>query len=251
MPKYDLTFHPALMNAAGSLGFAPDAYGPVDLSNLGAFVTNPVSLRPRPPARGRRFLPFPGGFLIHTGYPNPGLEAVIRRHAGRWRRAPLPVLVHLLSDSAAELAQMVRRLERVEGVAGVEVGVPADMQAENSIALAQAASGELPVVVRLPLERAAGLAAAAAAELAETGIAAASLGPPRGAIPALGQTLAHGRLYGPALFPLALAAVEALARSGLPVIGAGGVYQPSQVEAMLAAGALAVQLDSVLWRFGF
>jgi dihydroorotate dehydrogenase len=32
------------------------------------------------------------------------------------------------------------------------------------------------------------------------------------------------------------------------VIGGGGVYRPEQAQAMLAAGALAVQVDAALWR---
>jgi dihydroorotate dehydrogenase (NAD+) catalytic subunit len=112
--------------------------------------------------------------------------------------------------------------------------------------MVRSAAGELPVLARLPLER--------ILELAETaisaGAAAISLCPPRGVLPDSDGKLLRGRLYGPALFPLALAAVQALARSGLPVIGACGVYQPEDIEAMLAAGALAVQLDSVLWRGG-
>jgi dihydroorotate dehydrogenase len=42
-----------------------------------------------------------------------------------------------------------------------------------------------------------------------------------------------------------------LAGAGVPVIGGGGVYKQEQVEAMKEAGALAVQLDAVLWRGGF
>ena len=60
--------------------------------------------------------------------------------------------------------------------------------------------------------------------------------------------MVEGRLYGPALFPQALAGVRGLAQAGVPVIGAGGVYSQAQAQAMLAAGALAVQLDAVLWR---
>ena len=82
MPKFDLAFDPPLMNAAGSLGFAPDRRGPIALEQLGAFVTNPVSLRPRTPAQGARLLPFPGGFLLHSGHPNPGFNRVVRRCAG-------------------------------------------------------------------------------------------------------------------------------------------------------------------------
>jgi len=50
------------MNAAGSLGFAPNPHTPFDLSRLGAFVTNPISLTLRTPAQERACLPYPAAF---------------------------------------------------------------------------------------------------------------------------------------------------------------------------------------------
>ncbi len=44
MPKVDLSLEPALMNAAGTLGFAADLRQAASLERLGAFVTNPISL---------------------------------------------------------------------------------------------------------------------------------------------------------------------------------------------------------------
>ena len=174
MSKYDLSLRTTLLNAAGSLGFSPDPRGPVDLERLGAFFTNPVSLGRRTPAHGERCLPFEGGFLLHTGYPNPGLEAVIRWHARRWESASLPVVVHLLPQQADEVPRMLRRLEDVEGVAGYELGLPPDLDAAGAAAFVRAAAGERPVIARLPLERAAGLAGAAA----QAGAVAVSLAPP-------------------------------------------------------------------------
>lgn len=244
MPKYDLSLNTPLMNAAGSLGFAPSSQDTIDLSKLGAFITNPVSLRTRTPASFRCFLTFPGGFLMHTGHPNPGLNKVIRRYAGHWGRSPLPIIVHMLADNAGEIVQMLARLESIENVTGVEIGVPPDASPGLLISLVEAATGELPVLVRLPLDRSIDLAP----HLMDSAVAAISLGPPRGALPGPDSALIHGRIYGPGIFPLALAAVRTIKDVGVPVIGAGGVYQPGNVDAMLSAGAIAVQLDSVLWR---
>jgi dihydroorotate dehydrogenase (NAD+) catalytic subunit len=250
--KFDLSFDPPWMNAAGSLGFAPDRHGPVDLSRLGAFVTNPVSLEPRSPAHGARYLAYAGSFLLHTGYPNPGLRAVLRRHAEQWGRSPLPVLVHLLCQQADEIAMAVRRLEGLPGVAGVELGLAPDVEAQEAAALVQAATGELPVIARLPLERAVELATWLTGHWAVAdNVAALSLGPPRGLLPTSEGGLRSGRLYGPAVFPLALRVVRELSGFDIPVIGGGGVYRREQAEAMREAGAVAVQVDTVLWRGGW
>src|SRR5512139_417108 len=99
MPKNDLTLATPLMNAAGSLGFAPDTRAGIDLARLGLFITNPISLKARVPAHGERFLSYPGGFLLHTGHPNPGFREVIKRNAAHWARSSLPVVVHLLAET--------------------------------------------------------------------------------------------------------------------------------------------------------
>jgi dihydroorotate dehydrogenase (NAD+) catalytic subunit len=244
MPKHDLTIDPPLMNAAGSLGFSPDLHSPVDWSRLGAFATNPVSLTARTPARGRRFIDFPGGVLLHTGYPNPGITQVVRQYAKHWRNSPIPVIVHLLAESAEVVAMMTRRLEAVEGVSGLEVGVDSDVNIEVLKALTRAANGEYPVIMRLPMERSIELAT----EAMNSGATAISLAPPRGLYPTINGELVKGRMYGPAILPIALKVVHELYQMSIPVIGAGGVYSQEQADAMLTEGALAVQLDSLFWR---
>jgi dihydroorotate dehydrogenase len=239
MPKNDLYLDKPLMNAAGTLGFAPDPKSAVDLSQFGAFVTNPISQGPRTPAKGNRFAAYPGGFLLHSGLPNPGLSTAIKQYRKRWEYSPVPVIVHLLALEPSSLARMIERLEGLVGVMGVEVGLPPDVDFDTASSFARAAIGELPAILRLPLEQADELAQVAI----EAGASAVSLGAPRGKLEGL-----SGRMYGPAIFPLALRAVENLASSGIPIIGAGGVYQPKEVESMLGAGALAVQVDAALWR---
>jgi dihydroorotate dehydrogenase (NAD+) catalytic subunit len=246
MSKYDLFIQPPYMNAAGSLGFAPNSHGPVDLGRLGVFVTNPVSLQARAVARGQRFATFHGGFLLHTGYPNPGLSTVIRLYSPRWARSDLPVIVHLLVQDVGQLSGMVERLEVLEGVMGVELGMPPGVDENELRAMMEMAQGELPVIVRLPFESAVTLAITAV----EAGAAAVSLSPPRGLIASEAAGITRGRLYGPGLLPQALGLVQALAQLDVPVIGAGGIYTERDAAAMLRLGALAVQLDACLWRGG-
>ena len=142
---------------------------------------------------------------------------------------------------------MVARLEELPGLAGFEVGLPPDIDSSSAAELALAALGELPVVLRLPMESATDLAPS----LAGIGLAAVSLSPPRGVLPAPDGELVAGRLYGPPIFPIALSVLRTLLDIGLPVFASGGVYYQEQVETLIAAGAAAVQLDAVLWREGW
>jgi glycerol-3-phosphate responsive antiterminator len=157
------------------------------------------------------------------------------------------VIVHLLAHDAQTLERMIRQLEGKEGVAGVEIGLPPGITPPAAAAMAQAALGELAVVARLPFEAAPELVAA----LGTAGINAISLAPPRGFLPGAAGALVSGRLYGPAILPHALARVKDLLPFGIPVIAAGGIYTERDAQAFLAAGAMAVQLDAVLWQGSF
>ena len=247
MSKFDLILDKPLMNAAGTLGFSPDLKSPVDVTRFGAFVTNPVSWLPRTPASGTRFIPFSGGFLLHTGHPNPGLKKVIRQHARRWAQSPVPVIVHLLAQDDVSLRRMVDRLEGVEGLMGVEIGLPPEFDVDQAYAMAVAAIGELSVIIKLPFES---VGSMNASTLLDIGLSAVSLSPPRGTLTDEKGDLVTGRLCGPSIFPQTLAAVRKLVGLGIPIIGAGGVYTQSNVDAMLGTGATAVQLDAILWRGG-
>ena len=192
--------------------FHADSYDTVDWSKLGAFVTNPVSLATRTPAHGRRFIEFPGGFLLHTGYPNPGITQVIRHYSRHWSHSPIPIIVHLLAGNPEEVAKMAYWLEQVEGVSGLEVGVDSDVSFDMVTALTQGAYGEYPVIMRLPMERAIELAPAAIKAEA----AAISLAPPRGIYPTGDGELVQGRLYGPAILPVVLRTVHELIKLNIP-----------------------------------
>jgi hypothetical protein len=74
------------MNAAGFLGFSPSS--PAWPAEMGAFVTNPISLAPRKPALHRQVQPYAGGFLLHTGFPTPGFQAVLRQNVEKWKSFP-------------------------------------------------------------------------------------------------------------------------------------------------------------------
>jgi dihydroorotate dehydrogenase (NAD+) catalytic subunit len=240
--KRDLYFSKPFMNAAGALGFAPDTRTGVSLDSFGAFVSNPFSLRPRLPTSQPAVIEYPGGFLLHTGLPNPGLKSGIRKYAAKWDKSRLPIIVHLMADRPEETQQMVRMLEEIENVMAVELGF-APLLADDIILLTLEMSlGELPLVFSLPVEQVLTLGP----RLMQEGAQAISISAPRGAV--MTDHLITGRINGPSLFPQALDTVNNAVKLDIPIIGAGGVWTKENADAMLSVGALAVQVDTALWN---
>ncbi len=250
--KRDLYFSKPLMNAAGSLGFAPDLRDFDPLSgtgnlgglDLGAFVTNPISLRPRLPTAQPSVIEYPGGFLLHTGLPNPGIHAALKKYSAKWTRSELPVIVHLMADRPEETQQMARMLESHENVMAVELGF-APLLADDIILLTlEMCLGELPLIFSLPVEQVLSLGP----RLMQEGAQAISVAAPRGSLTMDDGRSTTGRLFGPSLFPQTLHIVESAAKLGIPIIGAGGVWSKENADAMLSVGALAAQVDAALWN---
>lgn len=244
MMNLDLEISTPWMNAAGTLGFSPPARWNWP-EPAGAFVTNPVSLSARTPAQNRALLPYPGGYLLHSGLPNPGLKAVVRRHAAAWQRSVLPLWVHLLAEKPEEVHSMALQLEELEGVTALEIGIPPQAQGALALELLQAALGELPVIAAIPLQMA---DQPWLEKLPALGLRALTLSGPRGMLPDGAGGLVSGRLCGAGLLPLALWAVRQLRALKMPVIAGAGVCSLANGQALLAAGASAVQLDGVLWK---
>ena len=136
---------------------------------------------------------------------------------------------------------MVRMLEMHENVMAAELGF-APLLADDILLLTlEMCLGELPMIFSLQVEQVLSLGP----RLVQEGAQAISISAPRGAL--MTDHLVTGRLYGPSLFPRALETVYSAAKVGLPIIGAGGVWTKESADAMLAAGALAAQVDAVLW----
>ena len=244
--KRDLTFRTPLMNAAGTLGFAPDVRAAVNWEAFGAFVTNPLSLRSRLPAKNPEMIQYPGGFLLHSGLPNPGLSAAVKRYARQWADTDLPIIIHLMADRPEETARMVRSLEGLENVAAVELGFAPLLTADIILMAVEMSLGELPLIVNLPFEQVLPLGP----RIIQIGAAAISLAALRGALPKE-DAMITGRLFGPSIFPQSLDLVRSAVKLGLPVIGGCGIYSQENASAMLQSGALAVQVDSALWKNGW
>lgn len=231
------------MNASGFLGFTPPASS-ILTDRAGAFVTPAISKTPRSPARDRGLLEFPGGFLLHTGYPNEGFTKIIKQYAKKWSTLKVPVWPHLIARNGYECSQMVRALETLENIGAIEVSLPADAETSFVEEILQAALGELPLYISVPFLAAWQNWLDLFRLYTVSGIV---LSAPRGDL-ILDDTIVSGRLYGPSLFPQLLEKIAAYQGCGIPLVAGSGIFSIEQGTMALQAGASAVQLDACLWQ---
>ncbi len=247
--KYSLILSTPVMSAAGTLGFGDSYKNLIDYSKLGALVTNPVTIAPWNPASGRRVIPLEAGLLLHTGLPNPGLAKVIRQQRKLWARLPIPVILHLVGTTVAQIEKALDLLDEVEEIAAVELGLPDDIDEGDALDLVVAAAQlEKPLLVRLPFYECHALALPVAEAGADALVMTAA---PRGtARDKFTGRLVSGRIYGPLIKPLTLRLVGRLRREippEIPIIGCGGIHSPQDARDYIEAGAVAVQVDTATW----
>lgn len=236
------------MNAAGTLGFGDEYRDLLDLSTLGAFVTNPLTYTTWSPATGTRVVPLDAGMLVHTGLPNPGISKVMSQYRSLWERLPIPVIAHIVVNSVEEMHKCIVVLERESIIQAVELGLGDEISAAEAEWYVRSAAqrSEKPLLVRLPFGATADHYQATIDGGADALVVCA---PPRGTARDQAGRLVAGRIYGPLIKPIILRTVGQLARRfpRIPIIGAGGIHSTQDAMDYLEAGAVAVQVDSATW----
>jgi dihydroorotate dehydrogenase (NAD+) catalytic subunit len=239
-----------LLNASGCL----DALtAPEVARQLDAFVTKTVTPLPRPGNAPVRIVETEAGMLNSIGLANPGRERFLADSLPRLRELDLPLWVSVGGFAAREYAETCERLENV--TVELNLSCPNVDEAPESAAEIVAscrAATSLPLYAKLSP------AAWDIAEVARTVEAAGADGlslvntmrglalDERTLRPVLGT--ATGGYSGPALRPIALAAVFVCRRAtALPIVGMGGVTTGRDALELLAAGASAVALGTALF----
>lgn len=248
--KNTLTLRAPVMLASGVAGYGAHYNDLINLKKIGALVTNPVTWNGWSPTKGTRVVPLESGVLIHTGLPNRGVVKTLEEFKNVWANAPLPILLHLVATTRQDVKNACQKLDRVDSLSGIELGLPDDISAEKAYEFVRSATDntEKPVIVRLPMYDAHEIAESVAEANAGALVVSA---PPRATArdPHSGR-LISGRLYSPILHAMALRMVGVLRQRitpEVPIIGSGGIHSLQDARDFIDAGAVAVQLDSLLW----
>jgi len=247
--------------ASGTAGYGDEPSRLYDIADLGAFVCKGTTLKPRTGNPQPRIMETDNGLLNAIGLQNPGVEYVIEHYAPIWAKWRTPVLVNIAGESIEDYAEMANRLDKVPGVAALEVNISCPNVAAGCLEFGATAEGaaavtravksatSLPVIVKLTPNTSDIVALAQAVENA--GADAISLiNTLRGMAidikkrkPILGNIT--GGLSGPAIKPIALAMVwRAAGAVKIPVIGGGGISTAADAIEFLMAGASAIEVGT-------
>jgi dihydroorotate dehydrogenase (NAD+) catalytic subunit len=243
-----------ILNASGCLDAltAPDV-----VKHLDAYVTKTVTPLPREGNEPVRIAETDVGMLNSIGLANPGIERFLADVLPRVAELGVPVWVSVAGFAATEYADLCAALDGLDEVAAVELNVscpnvasPED-EVEEIVSAARAATSK-PLYAKL---------SPAVPEIAVVALAAEKAGADglslvntlrglaldeRTLAPSL--STATGGLSGPALRPVALAAVfAARAATRLPIVGMGGIENGRHALEFIAAGAHACALGTVLF----
>lgn len=253
-----------VLAASGTFGYGVEYADVVDVQRLGAICCKGTTLKARAGNRPPRVTETPAGMLNSIGLQNPGVDAVLDRYAPLWARWQVPVIVNVAGESVEDYVGVVRKLDGVPGVAGIELNISCpnvgrgglqfalDRDAASAVTAAVRAATELPLIVKL---------SPAAADV--RGIARAIEGAGADAISAV-NTLSgmaldrerrrpflgniYGGLSGPALKPVGLRVVYEIAQVvRVPIVAIGGIGSLDDVLDYLMAGASAVQVGTAIF----
>ena len=243
-----------LLNASGCL----DALTAPDVArSLDAFVTKTVTPEPRDGNTPVRIAETDVGMLNSIGLANPGIDMFLTRSLPALGRLGVPIWVSVGGFAADEYAEICSRLDDHAEVTAIELNV----SCPNVEAPAESAAqivGAARVATRKPLWAKLSPAVPDVGEVAKAAQAAGADGlslvntlrglklDGRTLRPVLGP--GQGGLSGPALKPIALAAVASCYRATeMPIVGMGGIQTGLDALEFVAAGAQHVALGTVLF----
>jgi dihydroorotate dehydrogenase (NAD+) catalytic subunit len=237
-----------------------------------AFVSKTITLQPRAGNPPPRLWEAQAGLVNSIGLPNKGVERYLTDDLPELARLPGPLITNVMGSTAEEISELVRACDAHAEIAAIELNVScpnvhtgldigADPDQLRGVVAAVRPATSKPLIVKLTPNCADVAACAVAAQeggadavsLINT-LRAMALSPspqPKStemeAKPWLGG--GTGGLSGPAIRPVALAQVAAVAaRVSIPIVGMGGIQTATHARQFLEVGARLVAVGTESFR---
>ena len=258
-----LTLANPILLASGTCGYGVELAGLLDFTAIGGIVTKTVTPRPREGNPPPRIAETPSGMLNSIGLENVGIDAFLAEKLPAAAALPTRIVVSVGGHAVPDYVELARRLDPEPAVAAIELNLSCP-NVSGGLDLSQSREGcaevvgavrrvtAKPLIAKLTpnvtrideIARGAEDGGADAVSLVNTFIGMAIDIERR--TPRL-RTVTGG-LSGPAIRPLAVAKVYAVARAvSIPVIGIGGIGSAADVIEFLLAGASAVEVGT--WNY--
>jgi dihydroorotate dehydrogenase subfamily 1 len=259
--------HP-VVNASGTFDAiaAQRVYGDELLRDFpfSAFVSKTITPEPRAGNEPQRIWETPAGMINSIGLPNKGLAGFLAEDLPQLAGLPVPLIVSVMATGHEEFARLVKGVGERDEVAAIELnvscpnvhsGLIVGEQPGETAALLDVLRPltEKPLIVKLTPNVANPADVAVAAE--EGGADSVSLINTLKASafdPATGEpglAAGHGGLSGPAVRPIAIAQLRAVASAiSIPIVGMGGISSGADAIEMLSAGATLVAVGTENFR---
>lgn len=250
-----------VMTASGTFGFGREFNKLYDISKLGAIIGKGTTLEPRLGNPPPRVVETPSGMLNSVGLQNPGVDYVIEEEIPWVAKHNVPLIINISGHSLEEYAEIAKKLDTINEVAGLEVNISCPNVKEGGMAFgtdpkmagdvikAVKEQTKLPVIAKLSpnvtdiceIAKAVESAGADAVSLINTLLGMAIDIKKRR--PILANVV--GGLSGPAVKPVALRMVWQVAQAvDIQIIGMGGILTAEDAIEFLLAGASAVAVGS-------
>jgi dihydroorotate dehydrogenase (NAD+) catalytic subunit len=243
-----------LLNASGCL----DALtAPRVAAQLDAYVTKTVTPDPRAGNAPVRIAETDVGMLNSIGLANPGIDRFVTRNLPQLGKLGVPVWASVGGFEADDYAEICSRLDDHAEVSAIELNVScpnveAPVESTTQIVAAARLATRKPLWAKLsPAVPDVGEVAKAAQAAGADGLSLVNTLrglklDARTLRPVLGP--GQGGLSGPALKPIALAAVATCYRATeMPIVGMGGIQTGLDALEFVAAGAQHVAVGTVLF----
>ncbi|MSR74358.1 MAG: dihydroorotate dehydrogenase [Planctomycetes bacterium] len=251
-----------ILVASGTYGSGLEAAPFVDLAGIGGVVTKSVTTKPRRGNPTPRIYETTAGMLNSIGLMNPGADGFAEKVLPEFTQLPCARILNIAGESVEDFAVLTQRFGAVEGVDALELnvscpnvsgGLDFGTRPEELAALVREcrARTRKPLIIKLTpnvtditeLAKAAVAGGADALSMVNTfqGMAVDW----RRKRPELGSPSGMGGLSGPAIKPLALAALwRVKCAVNVPLIGIGGIMCAEDVMDFIVCGASAVQIGT-------
>jgi len=262
----DKTFFSPILVASGTYGYGNETQDFVDIDKIGGIVTKSVTRQPREGNPPPRIVETDSGMLNSIGLANLGVEAYCDEKLPYLNKLKTNVIINIAGTSIEDYVEILEILESKEGnhigyeiniscpnvkEGGMEFGVSTKMTEALTKALRNRTKKAL--IMKLSPN---------VTKIEDIALAAESCG--ADAVSAINTVVGmkidihskkpmlntvFGGLSGPAIKPIAIAAVHKLYKAlQIPIIGIGGISSLTDVVEFILAGAHLVQIGTLNYR---